>query len=109
MNAQELLAESQTFFVNSGLGVSKTIKYVHDDGTIIPELKVFANEIDINKVKKDKSSAIATLANVYLSQKPVQGDRVQFSGETDVWRVQSWRPQDGAYILEITSKRYKTT
>lgn len=107
MTATELLQDTQNFFVNSNLGAGRTVQYIHADGTNIPALKVFANEIDINKIKNDKSSAIATLSNVFLSQSPQEGDRVQFAGEDDVWRVRSWRPQDGAYIIEITSKRYK--
>lgn len=107
MDALDLLAQSQQFYVNSGLGASRTIKYVHSDGTSIEELSVFANEVDKNNVDSDKSDAVATLSNVYLDQEPKQNDRVQFKNENLVWRVQSWKYLDSCYIIEITTKRYR--
>lgn len=107
MNASALLAKTQKFFVESGLGASTIIEYRYEDGTIIPALNVFASELDINKIKTEKSTAEATLTNVFLDKEPSQNDRIRFANSQDVWRVQSWSNQDGSYILNIAFKRYR--
>jgi hypothetical protein len=107
MKAKDLLVQSQKFYVESDLGLNREIQYVYADGTSVPVLKVFSNEIDINTIQGDKNYAKGILSNVFLPKEPTQNDRLKFSDEDGIWRVQSWRKQDGFYIIDITKKRYK--
>lgn len=105
MNAKELLYNSQKFYVESEHGDNSLIQYIYSDNTTVSDLKVFTDHSRNNELQKEANFSSCLLTNVILPKIPEQNDTVRITGDTRIWKVQSWRYSSGMYILDITAAR----
>ena len=95
MTANQLLFNSQKFFVESDLSPNEKVTDLH----------VFINHITDNEKTTNTNLSKATLANVILANPPKQNDSVKLPNDSRWWKVQEWRIINDMYMIEITANR----
>lgn len=106
MTANQLLFNSQKFFVESDLSVNDIIEYRYTESNIaITDLHVFINHTTENDTTSDTNLSRATLTNVILDTPPKQNDSVKLPNDSRWWKVQEWRRINDMYMIEITANR----
>ena len=106
MTANQLLFNSQKFFVESDLSPNDTIEYIYSDtNEKVKDLHVFINHITDNEKTTNTNLSKATLANVILANPPEQNDSVKLPNDSRWWKVQEWRRINDMYMIEITANR----
>ena len=106
MTANQLLFNSQKFFVESDLSPNDIVEYIYSDtNEKVTDHHVFINHITDNEKTTNTNLSKATLANVILANPPKQNDSVKLPNDSRWWKVQEWRRINDMYMIEITANR----